>query len=354
MTTPTSYLRLAVAAMTGYQPGEQPGPGEQVTKLNTNENPYPPSPRVLEAVRGAAGESLRLYPRPLADGARLRAAEVYGFHREQVLVGNGSDELLTLLLRALVEPGQAIAYPVPTYSLYPVLAQIQGADTVVVPFPEDFSLPEELFGRAEPLVLLCNPNAPTGTLVAADEARRLAESLTGVLVVDEAYVDFADGDCLALARELANVVVLRTLSKSFSLAGLRVGFAFGPAELIAGLIKVKDSYNVDRLALAGAEAALVDLDHMRASVEKIRATRSRLIKGLKSLGLAPLPSQSNFVFVRCGEGQAGRLYRELKGRGILVRFFDEPGLSDALRITVGTDQEIDRLLAELADILKSN
>ncbi len=342
-----------MAAMAGYTPGEQPRPEERVTKLNTNENPYPPSPRVLEALRRAASEDLRLYPPPLTDGARLRAAEVYGFSPEQVLVGNGSDELLTMLLRALVEPGDAITYPVPTYSLYPVLAQIQGAKTVEVPFPEDFSLPPGLFGRPEPLVLLCNPNAPTGTWVPPEEVRRLARSLSGVLVVDEAYVDFADGDCLALARGLPNVVVLRTLSKSFSLAGLRVGFAFGPESLIRGLVKVKDSYNVDRLALAGAQAALGDLEHVRASVGKIQATRAQLTEGLRGLGLEPLASQSNFVFVRCGEGRAAQLYRELKRRGILVRFFDQLGLSDALRITVGTDEEIARLLTELADVLKS-
>ena len=351
METTSSYLRPGVAAMRAYEPGEQPRPGEQVIKLNTNENPYPPSPRVLEAIRRAADEGLRLYPSPLAEVARGRAAEVYGFPPEQVLVGNGSDELLTLLVRAVVEPGQAIAYPAPTYSLYPVLARIQGAGAVEVPFPADFSLPAELFGRSEPLVLLCNPNAPTATLVPEPEVRRLAESLAGVLVVDEAYVDFADGDCLRLARELANVVVLRSLSKSFSLAGLRVGFAFGPAALIEGLTKVKDSYNVDRLAAAGAEAALADMDYMRTNVREIRATRARLTEGLRRLGLEPMPSQTNFVFVRCGRDRARRLFEELRRRGLLVRFFDEPGVEDALRITVGTDEEIDRLLAELADIL---
>lgn len=351
MKTTSSYLRPAVAAMRGYEPGEQPRPGARVIKLNTNENPYPPSPRVLEAIRRAADEGLRLYPSPTAEAARERAAQVYGFKPEQVLVGNGSDELLTLLVRAVVEPGQAVVYPVPTYSLYPVLARIQGAEVVEVPFPEDFSLPGELFGRSEPLVFLCNPNAPTGTLVPRPEVRRLAESLTGVLVVDEAYVDFAEGDCLGLARELPNVVVLRSLSKSFSLAGLRVGFAFGPAGLIEGLTKVKDSYNVDRLAAAGAEAALADLAYMERNAARIRATRARLTEGLRGLGLEPMPSQTNFVFVRCGRGRARRLFEELRRRGILVRFFDQPGVDDALRITVGTDGQIDRLLAELADIL---
>jgi len=337
--------------MAGYQPGEQPRPGERVVKLNTNENPYPPSPAVLAAIRESAGENLRLYPRPLADKARERAASVYGFTLEQVMVGNGSDELLALAVRALVDPGQAFVYPVPTYSLYPVLAQIHGAKAVEIPFPADFSLPAELFDRTEPLVILCNPNAPTGTLVPRSQVRRLAESLTGVLVVDEAYVDFAEEDALALARELENVIVLRSLSKSFSLAGLRVGLAFGSAALIDGLIKVKDSYNVDALAAAGAEAALSDVEHMRANVAKVKATRARLTAGLQELGLRPLPSQSNFVFVRCRRGRARSLYRKLKERGILVRYFDDPYVDDGLRISVGTDAEVDQLLRELARIL---
>jgi len=347
------YLRPGVSSMKGYVPGEQPPPNARVVKLNTNENPYPPSPRVLEAIRSAVNDTLRLYPAPLADAARLRAAEVHGFDPEQVIVGNGSDELLTMLFRAVVDEGQAVAYPVPTYSLYPVLACIQGVTPVEVPFPEDFSLPAELFSRSEPLVLLCNPNAPSGTLIGQTEVRRLAESLSGVLVVDEAYVDFAEGDCLALARELPNVVVLRTLSKSFSLAGLRVGFAFGPEAIISGLLKVKDSYNLDRLAIVGAEAALGHIEYMKSNVARIKATRARLIEGLRALGLDPLPSQTNFVFVRCGQERAARLYRSLKERGLLIRFWEKPGLSDAVRITVGTDEESDRLLKEMGDVLSS-
>jgi histidinol-phosphate aminotransferase len=338
--------------MTPYVPGEQPAPGSPVIKLNTNENPYPPSPRVTEAIARAVNETLRLYPAPMADAARLKAAEVYGFGPEQVLVGNGSDELLTMLLRALVGEGQRVAYPVPTYSLYPVLTGIQGATPVELPFADDFTLPDELFGRSEPLVVLCNPNAPSGTLVPPAEVRRLAESLSGVLVVDEAYVDFADENCLSLARELPNVVVLRTLSKSFSLAGLRVGFAFGPRPLIDGLLKVKDSYNLDRLAIVGAEAALSDVEWMAANVARIKATRERLIRGLRELGFKPLPSQTNFVFVRCGE-EAGRLYLELKERGLFVRYWNRTGIREYLRISIGTDDQIDRLLTEMASILAS-
>jgi histidinol-phosphate aminotransferase len=283
---------------------------------------------------------------------------VYGFTVDQVMVGNGSDELLALAVRALVDPGEAFVYPVPTYSLYPVLAQIHGAKALEIPFPTDFSLPAELFGRAEPLVILCNPNAPTGTLVRASEVRRLAEGLSGVLVVDEAYVDFAeagarqpDAGALVLARELENVMVFRSLSKSFSLAGLRVGLAFGPAALIDGLIKVKDSYNVDALAAAGAEAALADMEHMRANVVKVKATRARLTATLGELGLRPVPSQANFVFVRCGRGRAREVYLKLKERGILVRYFEDPYVEDGLRISVGTDTEVDQLLRELAEIL---
>ena len=345
------YLRTDVAAMAGYQPGEQPRPGERVVKLNTNENPYPPSPAVLAAIREAASENLKLYPRPLADKARERAATVYGFAVDQVMVGNGSDELLALAVRALVDPGEAFVYPVPTYSLYPVLAQIHGAKALEVPFPADFSLPAELFGRTEPLAILCNPNAPSGTLVPASEVRRLAESLSGVLVVDEAYVDFAEEDALTLARELPNVMVLRSLSKSFSLAGLRVGLAFGPAALIDGLIKVKDSYNVDALAAAGADAALADMEHMRANVAKVKTTRARLTAGLGELGLHPVPSQANFVFVRCGRGRVREVYLKLKERGILVRYFEDPCVEDGLRISVGTDAEVDQLLRELAEVL---
>ena len=314
-------------------------------KLNTNENPYPPSPAVLEALARAADASVRLYPDPEARALRARATEVYGVPVDHILAGNGSDELLALVLRATVDAGDRVAFPVPTYSLYETLVAAQGGVSVQVPFADDFRLPPGL-GRAR-VTFLCNPNSPSGTLVPLAEIEALAGEVTGVLVVDEAYVDFAPTHALGLVGRLPNVLVLRTLSKSFSLAGLRVGLAFGHPELLAGLRTVKDSYNLSCLSQAAAVAALGDLPAMRANVARIRATRARLTSGLERLGLRVLPSEANFVLARRPGTDQGPVARALAARDILVRHFARPGLEDALRITVGTDAEIDALLAAL-------
>ena len=331
-------------------PGEQPAPGRRVVKLNTNENPYPPSPRVLSALTAAVNDRLRLYPDPDARGLRTRAAAVYGVPPEYVLAGNGSDECLALLVRALVDPGDRVAFPVPTYSLYDTLVAVQGGTAVRVPWPTDFALPGELADARARLTFLCNPNSPSGTLVANALIEDLARRIEGVLVVDEAYVDFARESALPLVTRHPNVVVLRTFSKSFSLAGLRVGLAFGHPDLLAGLRTVKDSYNLDRLALAAAEAALEDLDHMRTSVARVRTTRARLAHALAEIGFSVLPSEANFVLARRRGADLGPLARSLAGRDILVRHFPAPDLRDALRITVGTDDEIDTLLAALREL----
>ena len=334
-----------------YVPGEQPDPARRVIKLNTNENPYPPSPRVLDAVMRAADAGIRLYPDPEARALRDRASAVYGVPATGILVGNGSDELLALLLRGIVDPGDRVAFPVPTYSLYETLVAVQGAEAVRVPFPDDFSLPAALTATEARLTIVCNPNSPSGTLVPTRQIQELARAVRGVLVVDEAYVDFARENAMALVGRVANVVVLRTLSKSFSLAGMRVGLAFGDPELIAGLRTVKDSYNVGRLALVAAEAALRDLPAMRANVERICKTRARLVSGLTALGFAVPPSEANFVLARRPGVDLGPLARALAGREILVRHFG--ALPDALRITVGTDEEIETLLAALRDLTAS-
>jgi histidinol-phosphate aminotransferase len=329
-------------------PGEQPGPGRRVVKLNTNENPYPPSPRVLRVLAAAVNDGLRLYPDPEARGLRMRAAAVYGVPQEYVLAGNGSDECLALLVRALVDAGDRVAFPVPTYSLYDTLVAVQGGTAVRVPWPDDFALPASLVDARARLTFLCNPNSPSGTLVPTALVEDLARAVAGVLVVDEAYVDFARESAMALVLRHPNVVVLRTFSKSFSLAGLRIGLAFGHPDLLAGLRTVKDSYNLDRLALAAAEAALEDLDHMRANVARVRATRTRLAHALGDLGFAVLPSVATFVFARRAGEDLAPLARALAGRDILVRHFPTPEARDGLRITVGTDDEIDGLLAALA------
>ncbi|MFN8544017.1 MAG: histidinol-phosphate transaminase [Candidatus Binatia bacterium] len=348
---PTEFLRPAVRAVPAYVPGQQPAPGQRVIKLNTNENPYPPSPRVLAALREAVGESVRLYPDPEARAVRARAAALYGVTPDHVMVGNGSDELLALLLRATIDPGDRVAFPIPTYSLYETLVAVQGGTLHTVPFPEDFALPPALAAAQARLTFLCNPNSPSGTCTPRIEIERLARAVAGLLVVDEAYVDFAGEHALSLVGRVPNVVVLRTLSKSYSLAGLRVGLLVAHPDLVAGLRTVKDSYNVNRLSLAAAEAALDDQAHMEANVARIRATREGLTAGLERLGYAVLPSAANFVLARRRGSDQAPICRALAERGILVRHFAQPGLREALRITVGTDAEIATLLEALGHLV---
>ena len=344
-----SFFRPNIDRMAGYVPGEQPQEPEFV-KLNTNENPYPPSPKVLEALREWIGPRLRLYPEPTAAPVRERVARLFDVGVENVIVGNGSDDLLTIAIRCFVDPGGAVAYPVPTYSLYPVLTEIQEGRTLEVPFPEDFSLPPGLFANDAAVTFLANPNSPTGTFIPIDDVARLAESLDGVLVVDEAYVDFADADCMALAKRCDNVIVLRTFSKAFGLCGLRIGYGVAHERIIEGMMKVKDSYNVNRLAAVAGAAALDDIEYMRANADRIRRTRARLAEGLAELGWALLPSQANFVYARVPDPPSARtVYEELKKRKVLVRHFGE-----ALRITVGTDEEIDVFFENLAQVMDAS
>jgi len=339
-------VRPAIRQMHGYTPGEQPQ-DKRYVKLNSNENPYPPSPHVFTALRNAINEDLRLYPDPVANRLRDTAAAQYGFHRENILVGNGSDDLLTMLMRTFVGPGDSVAFPVPTYSLYDVLVTLQEGKVVQVPYPVDFSLPPALADVEAKLTFLCHPNAPTGIAHPLDQIEALAQKVRGVLVVDEAYVDFGAASALSLVHRYPHVVVLRSFSKSFSLAGLRVGLAFGRPELIHELLKVKDSYNVDRLSIAAAVAALEDYAWMQRNVEKIRATRSRLIAALQRFGYFVYESQTNFVLARKAGVNQQPFYHGLKDQGFLVRYFSTPDLSDCLRITVGTDEEIDQLLAAM-------
>ncbi len=347
---PADWLRPTVRAVPPYVPGEQPGPGRRVVKLNTNESPYPPAPGVLEALRGAIDGSMRLYPDPEARALRQRAADVYGVPPDHILAGNGSDELLALLLRATVDPGDRVAFPVPTYSLYDTLVAVQGGEAVRVDFPDDWSLPPALASTGARVTFLCNPNSPSGTAVPLAAVEALARDVPGIVVVDEAYVDFADEHAMGLVGRLPNVLVLRTLSKSFSLAGLRAGLAFGHPELLAGLGTVKDSYNVNRLTQIAAEAALADLPAMRANVARIRATRARLTAALGALGYTAPPSQANFVLARRAGVDQAATATALAERGVLVRHFPTARLHDALRISVGSDAEIDLLLGHLREL----
>jgi len=346
----SKYFRANIDAMAGYTPGEQPRDGG-IIKLNTNENPYPPSPKVFAALRKAIDPSLRLYPEPLSDSLRSGAAGIYGVKPENIIAGNGSDEILSMLLRSFVGPRDRVAFPRPTYSLYDTLVEIQDGVAARVDFPEDFSLPQSLAEQNAALTFLCNPNAPSGTLVMLPEIVKLAAAVAGILVVDEAYIDFAASEgasSIPLLRQIPNLVVMRTFSKSFSLAGMRIGLAFASEEIIAGMMKVKDSYNLNRLSMVAATAALQDMAWMKRNAARIQRSRIKLSRGLKHLGYEVYPSHANFVLARKRERNLKPVYDELKQRNILLRYFDTPGLRDCLRITVGTPKEVQALLKELA------
>jgi len=341
------FVRPNIRAMEGYVPGEQPRHGAFI-KLNTNENPYPPSPRVFEAVRRAlTGDQLRKYPDPLGTSFREAAGRLLGVDPHCILIGNGSDEILTMLVRTFVPEGGLIAAPTPSYILYRSLAEIQGARFQAMPFTSDWQLHPRQSPVGAHLTFVPSPNSPSGTLV--DEAALAA--WPGLLVIDEAYVDFADRNCLHLAKTLPNVVVTRSLSKSHGLAGIRFGFAVADRDLIDNLYKVKDSYNCDVLSLAAATAAIEDQAYLQATRARVLATRARMTAALRELGFTVQDSQANFVWCRRLDRPVRPIYEELKRRRILVRCMSYADYGDGLRISVGTDADIDRLLDELRAIL---
>ncbi|MBU4198298.1 MAG: histidinol-phosphate transaminase [Verrucomicrobia bacterium] len=344
-----TYIKKSVSAMTGYVPGEQTA-DFQVVKLNTNENPYPPSPCIRNVLAGMDLDVLRRYPDPVSGSLRRTIADLHGCVPEQVFAGNGSDEILSLCTRVFVEDAGSIGYFNPSYSLYPVLAAIR--DVVVCPVELgghfEWRMPEDY---ACSLFFLTNPNAPTGILYPADTVRAFCRRFRGVVLIDEAYVDFSSTHCMNLALEFDHVLVLRTLSKAYSLAGLRMGYAVGAAPLIAALFKIKDSYNLDRLTQEVALAALRDQDAMRANVALVKQTRRRLTSELESLGFAVCPSETNFLWVKPPQVPAPTLYQRLCEQRILVRCFSGPRIGDYLRITVGSDPQTDVLLAALRRIL---
>jgi histidinol-phosphate aminotransferase len=347
-----ALVRGTIRGMDGYVPGLQPSPGQRLVKLNTNENPYPPSARVLEALHAAVDGSLRLYPSPDAAALRALAAGRHGITPAQVLCGNGSDEILALIMRSIVDEGDTVAFFQPSYSLYPVLAAMARAHVVTVPLPrlraerEIHELPVPS-PRAK-IFFLTTPNSPYGYVFPAEWTARLLAAFPGIVVADEAYVDFADESSLPLLAENPRLLIVRTMSKSSSLAGMRIGFVFGHEAMISQIMKVKDSYNVSRLAQVAACAALEDEEYARRTRGRIVATRERLTQGLTKLGFTVLPSRANFVFAATPDGGSARpLYERLLGRGFLVRHFASEGLSDGLRISIGSDEDMDALLASL-------
>jgi histidinol-phosphate aminotransferase len=346
----SDFLRPNIRAMVPYTPGEQPRDGLYV-KLNTNESPYPPSPRVLAALRSAlTGDRLRRYPEPVGTTLRQTAGRMLGVDPDAVLIGNGSDDILTIVTRAFVPEGGHIAAPTPSYLLYRTLAAIQGANLRQVPYTDEWHLPDPWPARQAHLTFVNSPNNPSGTTVSPAALDRLADSLDGPLLIDEAYVDFADANALPLAAR-PNVIVMRSLSKSYALAGIRFGFAVAQPDLVRQLVKVKDSYNCDALSLTAAAAALEDQEYYRDLRGKVLATRSRLSSAMADLGFEVTPSQANFVWCRHRAVAVRSLYEELKRRLILVRYMNYDGYGDGLRISVGTDAEIDRLLEEVKQLV---
>jgi histidinol-phosphate aminotransferase len=343
-------LRANIRAMAGYAPGEQPRQSG-VVKLNTNENPYPPSPKVMEALFAAlSGDRLRKYPDPTGLIFRQTAGRILGVDPEGILIGNGSDDILTILTRAFVPENGLIVSLTPSYLLYRTLAQLQGARFQAVPFTADWAAPDPWPIKNAHLTFLANPNSPSGTMLTPMQVSTLADHVKGPLVVDEAYVDFADNDCLDLARQ-SHVIVTRTLSKSYALAGIRFGFAVASADLVRQLVKVKDSYNCDALSLAAAAAALEDQAYRLEIRGRILATRTRLAGELIRLGFSVTSSQANFLWCRRTDRPVKPIFEELKRRNILVRWMVYDGYGDGLRITVGTEDEIAHLAAELNAII---
>ncbi|MHC4121789.1 MAG: histidinol-phosphate transaminase [Planctomycetota bacterium] len=344
------YFRENIEKAKAYEPGFQPKETD-VIKLNTNENAYPPSPAVMEALAQITPEQLRRYPDPEGNAFRQAAAEVNSLDPECIMCCNGGDELLTIAFRAFCDKSRPVAYPVPTYSLYPVLARLQNCRAIEVPFDSEFNLPAKLASTGAALTIICNPNAPTGSFVSIDELASLADDLAGVLLVDEAYVDFAPDNATRLVSEFDNVIVLRSMSKGYGLAGLRFGYAIAPADLMAGLLKVKDSYNIDSVAIALATAAIRDQKYFKENVEKVKAERGRLTDELRALAFEVPRSSANFVLAQSKNRKASEIYDKLIQRNIYVRYFDLPGLNKKLRISVGTKDQNDKLILALREIL---
>ncbi len=342
-----------LAALTPYVPGEQPRI-EGLIKLNTNENPYPPSAKALDAMRAAINDSLRLYPDPSASDLKRTLAHRYCLKPEEVFVGNGSDEVLAFLFQALMGQQGGCAFPSISYSFYPVYCQLFGIDSKPFALAEDFSVALDQVPEQAACLILPNPNAPTG--IALD-----AEAIVGharlhpsrLVVVDEAYVDFGASSCLPYIGQLDNLMVVQTLSKSRALAGLRVGFAFGPRDLIEALERVKNSFNsytVDRVAMAGAIAAIDDEAWFQTNISRVITNRQRLCEALHALGFEVLESKANFLFVRHPQRDAAKLASALRQRNILVRHFTKPLIDQFLRISVGDEHQCDVLVDALRSL----
>jgi histidinol-phosphate aminotransferase len=348
----TRFFRPNIERMAGYVPGEQPRDGGFI-KLNTNENPYPPSPRVKAAIVEAVTDRLRLYPDPMSTAFCRAAARLHGIEPGMVLAGNGSDDVLTIVTRAFVGPGDPAAFASPSYLLYSTLIQLQDGRAVTVPYSADWTLdPKALAVPGLRLVYIANPDSPSGTAMPCERIAELLKTVDCPVLVDEAYADFADPryHSIPLLQDHPNLIVSRSFSKGYSLAGIRLGYLAASAEMVEHLVKVKDSYNCDLLSQVAGVAALEDQSYLSETRSKVIATRDRLTAALRGLGYTVPDSQANFVWAT-GGAPARATFQQLKERRILVRLMSYPGYPEGLRISVGTDDEIDRLLEALGRIL---
>ncbi len=336
-----------------YVPGEQPDDPDEYIKLNTNESPFPPPGPVLEAIRKKCDGNLRRYPNATAEPLREAVAVKNRIDPDNVFIANGSDEIFTLILRGFIDPDQRAAYPYPSYSLYYTLSEINGIPYDTVDLNMDFSYDLTCYlGGGYRLVIISNPNNPTGSYCPVADIRKFLKKFDGLLVVDEAYIDFYGGSAVELIKDFDNLIVTRSFSKSYSLAGMRVGMALAHRDIIRGFMKIKDSYNVDTLAMAGALASLEEPRGFKYNMDMIRNNKEYLEERLGGMGFVIVPSRANFIFTRHSRIASEELYRKLKERKILVRHFPERISADYIRISIGSMMEIKKLIGELEAILE--
>ncbi|MDX5372888.1 MAG: histidinol-phosphate transaminase, partial [Pseudomonadaceae bacterium] len=337
-----------------YVPGEQPKLAKLV-KLNTNENPYGPSPKAITAMQAELGDSLRLYPDPNSDRLKQAVADYYGVQTSQVFVGNGSDEVLAHAFHGLFQHGKPLMFPDVTYSFYPVYCGLYGIEYQALALDEQFQIRVEDYARPNGGIIFPNPNAPTGCLLPLEAVEQMLKaSPDSVVLVDEAYIDFGGETAIKLVDRYPNLLVTQTLSKSRSLAGLRVGIAVGHPELIEALERIKNSFNsypLDRMAIAGAAAAFEDEDYFRATCQKVIDSREAVVAGLQAHGFEVLPSAANFVFARHPHRDAAMLAAGLREQGVIVRHFKQARIAQFLRITIGTEEQNRALLDALGPLL---
>ncbi|MEA2012684.1 MAG: histidinol-phosphate transaminase [Verrucomicrobiota bacterium] len=350
-----NLFRNNIKQMNGYTPGEQPKDKKYI-KLNTNENPYPPSPKIIKILKKFDYKNLRLYPDPTATSLISAAAKHYNVSENNILAGNGSDDILTIAIRAIAGENDKIAYPTPSYSLYPELTDIQGSLRKPITLKNDFSLPKDILSQLKgtSLFIIPNPNAPSGNLFDKALLKKICREYEGIVLIDEAYAEFASDTCLDFSDSFSNVIVSRTLSKSFSLAAIRIGFAIAQPEIIKQLSKAKDSYNTNMLSQLIAQSAIKDFNYTQQNITKIIATRNNYIQKFEELGWNIIPSETNFIFAKPFNITAEKYFHQMRENGILIRYFPGKNTGKYVRITIGTNEEMNSLYKTTLKIMEKN